>query len=66
MSKKNKNNSLTKQGVRNLGFSPKSKVNHLLDQCEHPNMELCISQPCDGMSCPDCGLVLDIDNGVCY
>ena len=60
MSKKNKNNSLTKQGVRNLGFSPKSKVTYLLEQCEHPNIgPCCDNKQCGHLSCPDCGLYLD-------
>lgn len=55
MSKKNKNNSLTKQGVRNLGFSPKSKVRHLPIDCIHENMR----EMDKGMYCPDCEMMIE-------
>lgn len=55
MSKKNKNNGLTKQGVHNLGFSPKSKVKHLPIECTHENSK----EMDNGLYCPDCELMID-------
>jgi hypothetical protein len=53
---------LTKQGVRDLGFS-KAKPRYLPEQCDHKRLKWCCyinSKPCGHIDCPDCGLYLDL------
>lgn len=50
---------LTRQGVRDLGFSAKPR-RHLPRQCQHLRLRWCCRKPCGHVTCPDCDLYIDV------
>lgn len=52
---------LTKQGVRDLGFSKPKR--YLPEQCSHHRLKWCCyidKKPCGHITCPDCDLYIDV------